>query len=215
MPAALRRLVIGDDPQAWLDAGFAVHDDQLVLGRVVVDLVGTDGGRGIRGWMLDGVVTDLDGLSAIVNPEHRRPEPQLHRNHVFAIDHVVIETDDFARTVPAFEAAGLEERRSIEFDRNGSKVRQSFFWAGRTILEMIGPAAPKADGPGRASFWGLALVSSELDDTVAFLGDRISEPRGAVQPDRQISTLRTKDLGISVPIAIMSPHISTVGLDVE
>ena len=198
-----------------MDAGFAVSEGQLVLGRVVVDLVGSDAGRGIRGWMLEGVVSNVDGLSTIVNPDHRRPEPQLHRNHVFAIDHVVIETDDFSRTVPAFEAAGLEERRSVEFDQNGTMARQSFFWAGRTILEMIGPVTPKTDGPGHASFWGLALVSSELDDTAAFLGERISEPRDAVQPDRQIATLRTRDLGISVPIAIMSPHISTVGLDME
>lgn len=134
---------------------------------------------------------------------------------MFAIDHVVLETDDFARTVPSFEAVGLDERRSVAFDRNGAAMRQSFFWAGRTILELVGPAETTSGGPGRTTFWGLALVSSELDDTVAFLGDRISEPRDAVQPNRQIATLRTNDLGISVPIAIMSPHISTVGLDVE
>jgi len=208
-------MVVGDDPQSWSDAGFTVVEDAVVLGRVVVDLVGAHGDRGILGWMLEGITADVDGLKTIVHPEHRYPSPQLHHNHVFAIDHVVIETDDPARAVQAFEAEGIQERRHAHVERNGVSMHQSFFWAGRTIVELMGPTQPPSEGLGRSSFWGLALVSAELDDTVAFLGDRLSAPRDAVQPDRRIATLRTNELGISLPIAIMSPHISTVGLEVD
>ena len=42
--------------------------------------------------------------------------------------------------------------------------------------------------------------------TVGTLGERIGTPRDAVQEGRQIATIRTKELGISVPIALMTPH---------
>ena len=88
--------------------------------------------------------------------------------------------------------------------------RQSFLWAGRVIIEVIGPLEPQASSRGddAASIWGLALVSSNLQTTAHVLDDNLSEPRDAVQPGRKIATMRTRELDISVPIVVMSPHVA-------
>jgi hypothetical protein len=52
------------------------------------------------------------------------------------------------------------------------------------------------------------LISPDLDATAAHLGDVTSAPKDAVQKGRRISTLRTRDLDISVPVAFMSPHVA-------
>ncbi len=210
MANTLQRLIIGDEPQAWRSAGFTVDDKYVVLGKTTVELVGTSGGRGILAWSLDGMAAEIDGLPTMIVPEHNRAAPQQHRNMVFAIDHVVVQTNDFGRTVPAFVDAGMDERRSRVFMAGGTERRQSFFWAGRVIVELVGPSVA-ADGPPHAEFWGLALVSANLEIASTELGGSLSEPKDAVQPGRKIATLNTRDLDISVPIAFMSPHVANLG----
>ncbi len=210
MANTLQRIIIGDEPQSWRDAGFTVDDKYVVLGKTTVELAGASGGRGIRSWSLDGVVAEIDGLATMIVPEHNRAAPQQHRNMVFASDHVVVQTNDFDRTVPAFVAAGMDERKTRSFDVGGVARRQSFFWAGRVIVELIGPAEA-TDGPAQADFWGLALVSANLEIASTELGAALSEPKDAVQPGRKIATLNTRDLDISVPIAFMSPHVANLG----
>ena len=56
---------------------------------------------------------------------------------------------------------------------------------------------------GAARFWGLALLSDDLDQTVAQLGDHASQVRAAVQSGRRIATLR-RSAGLAVPVALMS-----------
>jgi hypothetical protein len=83
--------------------------------------------------------------------------------------------------------------------------RQTFFWLGDVILELVGADEPEGDGPSKV--WGLALTCSDLDATAATLGDKCGDPKPAVQRGRRIATLRTSALGISIPIALMSPHV--------
>jgi len=210
MAHTLQRLIIGDEPDAWRTAGFTVEDDKVVLGKTILELAGSSGGRGILAWSLDGVGAEVDGLATVIVPDHYRAVPQQHRNLVFAIDHVVVRTNNFDRTVPAFVELGMDERKTQTFNVDGVERRQSFFWAGRVIVELVGPAIAE-DGPAAASFWGLALVSANLEIANNELGEALSEPKDAVQPGRKIATLKTKDLDISVPIAFMSPHVANLG----
>lgn len=210
MANTLHRLLVGDEPDAWRSAGFMVEDRSVVLGKTTVELVGTAGGRGIRAWSLDGVATEIDGLPTMIVPDHHQGAPQQHANMVFAIDHVVVETNNFDRTVPAFAAVGMDERKTRTLVLEGTERRQSFFWAGRVVVELIGPVEAEGDQVG-ASFWGLALASANLEIAANVLGGALSEPRDAVQPGRKIATLRTKALDISIPIALMSPHVANLG----
>ncbi len=210
MAHALQRLLIGDDPAAWSAAGFDVHGNTVVMGKTLIELTGGGDARGIVGWALDGVTTDIDGLPTVIVPEHRRPDPVTHPNQVFAIDHVVVASDNPARTSAAFASTGMEERKLIELNGpDGALRQQRFFWAGRVIVELMGPAEPSSDNP--ATFWGLALVSANLEIASTQMGDLLSEPRDAVQPGRKIATVRTRELDISVPIALMSPHVANLG----
>ncbi len=203
----LTELEIGDDAEAWVAAGFAVQGDAVRLGDVTLRLVGGDADRGILGWSLHGVSTAVDGLPPVATA-HLTAEPATHPNGVTTIDHLVVETDDFGRTIPELEAAGLELRRTRTFDLGDGERQQCFFWMGSVILELVGMAAPAPDASAPARFWGLALISPDLDATAEQLGDGTSPPKDAVQKGRRISTLRTRDLGISVPVALMSPHMA-------
>ncbi|MFZ4518263.1 MAG: glyoxalase [Microthrixaceae bacterium] len=212
-PRQLRALAVADDPGAWRTAGFAVDGEGRVrLGATTLLLGGT--GRGVTGWALDGVAAAVDGIAV---PDGFEVPPATtgpvgaHPNGITAIDHVVVATDDATRTVGALEAAGLELRRTREL---GGGATQSFLWAGDVILEVVSPP-PGGAGPGGtrgtagAWIWGLSLVAPDLDATAAVLGDLLGAPRPAVQAGRRIATLRTREAGISLPIAVMSPHHST------
>ena len=87
-------------------------------------------------------------------------------------------------------------------------MSQNFFWAGDVILELVGPDSgePSTDEP--TSIFGLASVAPDLAATVQFLGGLMGEPKPAVQPDRMIAGFRNKAVGISLPIAVMTPHPS-------
>jgi len=211
MARALQRLVIGDEPSAWASAGFVVDDNAVVLGKTVVELVGSSGDRGVLGWSIDGVSTDLDGLASVIVPDHQPGDPTSHPNMVFAIDHVVVSSDMPSRTAAAFEAVGIGERKRRTFaGPDGREREQRFFWAGRVIVELMGPSTPSVDRERSVAFWGLALASANLEIASSVLGDLLGDLKDAVQPGRKITTLRTRDLDISVPIALMSPHVSNL-----
>jgi hypothetical protein len=200
-------LTIADEPRSWAALGFAIDDDVCVLGSVRIRLVGP-GGKGLVGWSLRGIETaELDGLPTSSSV---RPPPSggaTHANGVVGLDHVVAITPSLERTVAALEAAGLDLRRIREEPTPAGAPRQAFFRLGAEILEVIQEPAEVAerDGPDRpAFFWGLALTTPDLGETVARLGDRAGEIRPAVQPGRSIATLR-RSAGLSLPIALMTP----------
>jgi len=204
-PHRLLSLTLGDEPDAWRRAGFTVDDSgRFLLGTTVVELTGAGGG--VTGWSIEGVDGPLDGLPAAPSPAGSTGVPDGHPNGIDRIDHVVVRTGDCDRTIAAFEAAGLDVRGGRSTTSYGAPMRQTFFWAGDVIVELVGPDAGEPTTDEATSFFGLALVSEDLDATAAQLGDLLGSPKEAVQAGRRIAGLRGKDAGISVPVAVMSPH---------
>ena len=203
---AVVEIEVADEPDAWLAAGFTLTDDRAQVGSIAIRLVGrTDDTKGIRSWSWSNLSTDgpIDGLATHVAPQPA-VTPAAHGNGSTIIDHVVVVTPDLERTVPAFEARGLDVRRTRHTDQYGPAFRQVFFRGGETIIELIGPDTP-ADGDDRAAhFYGLAFTVADLDATAAHLGDGLGAIKDAVQDGRRIATLRHKAYDISVPIALMS-----------
>ena len=210
-PHQLIAVRLGDAPAAWAAAGFAVtlHEDgtgTVRIGRTAVELSGS--GAGFEGWALDGVDAPVDGLGT-VTPWRAvaTPGATAHPNGVDRIDHVVLLTGDVPRTVAALERAGLEVRGSRQTQAVGGPALQVFVWAGDVILELVGPdeGEPTTDDP--ASVLGLALASTDLNATAVYLGDLLGTPRDAVQPGRRVATLRHKQVGMRLPLLLMSPHV--------
>jgi hypothetical protein len=207
MAAVLTELLVGDEPSAWEGAGFTVDGDHSVVGSVTIRFAGSEGGRGILGWTLAGVgeASDIDGLattSGTAPPQGGAGGP--HPNGVVALDHIVVVTPDLDRTMTTLESLGIEARRIREVGTPDAPRRQVFFWLGEPILELVGGAG--ADGEGPARFWGLACTTDDIDATATHLGERVGRVKDAVQPGRRITTLRHRELDMSVPVAFMSPH---------
>jgi hypothetical protein len=201
---------LGDEPDAWRSLGFSVDGGgRIVLSSTVLTLSARGGG--FRGWWIDGVDRDLDGLACLRPPwadePSRQPVATPHPNGIVAIDHVVIHTGDTGRTVGAFEEVGLQLRRARSTTSHGSAIRQCFLWAGDVILEVVGPAEEAPTSTAGAGLFGLAFVSEDLDRTAASLGPLLGTPRDAVQPGRRIAGLRGSERGVSLPLAVMSPHL--------
>lgn len=203
----LDELVVGDEPEAWAAAGFAVDDDGVVrVGAVRIRLAGRAGGKRIRAWSLRGIpagTTEVDGVptSPSASPP---PQPAAHPNGVVAIDHVVLLSPDLDRTTAGLEALGIALRRTREVDASqyGFPAQQRFFRVGEPLLEVIGAAEPSGDGP--AAFYGLAYTVADLDALPARFGSALGRVKDAVQPGRRIATLRHKELDLSVATAFMS-----------
>ena len=212
MSAVLTELVVGDDPESWAAAGFTVDGDSTRIGTVRLRLVGAGERRGILSWSLAGLdrpvsaVDTVDGLPTSVAPEPTPPQPPIdHPNGTVAFDHLVLLSPDLGRTTSALESLGIEPRRHRDVGSDDAPRRQVFFWIGEPVLELVGPREPSGDGPVR--FFGVACTVADIDWTKAALGDRVGRIKDAVQPGRQITTLRHRDLDMSVPIAFMSPHV--------
>lgn len=200
MPA-LRTLVIGDAPEAWEQLGFTVGRDHVWLGRVAIQLAGTDTGRGILGWTIEGVEDDIDGLRSVHEPEIGQQNFLAHDNGMFGIDRLEIVTDDLDRTSAAFESAGLRERtREVEPHENGSRSR-AVFWAGRTVIEVV----ESTTGTGEAAFGGLSVVCDDFDRTVEILGSALTPRRAASQADRYRASIVADATNVSIPIDVISP----------
>jgi hypothetical protein len=165
---ALVEVAVGDEAAAWRSVGFAVAEGGTCLvGQVRIRFTGDtgdagdtggDGDRvgGIAGWTLAGLPIeggDVDGLTTsagrptgdVVGADTAAgAATRLHPNGVARIDHLVIVTPDLDRTTAAFEAIGLEARRTREAGRGRL---QRFFRLGEVILEVVGPVERSGDGP--------------------------------------------------------------------
>jgi catechol 2,3-dioxygenase-like lactoylglutathione lyase family enzyme len=208
MAVTLDELTVADSPEPWEDCGFQVQGDVCILDDVRIRLGSEEGKRGLASWSLRGLESiELDGLPTDRSDRPPPAEAPTHPNGVTSLDHVVAISSDLDRTVAALEAAGLDLRRVREEPTPAGAPRQAFFRLGSTILEVVQEppeATERAGGDRPAFFWGLAFTAPDLERTVAFLGDRVSEIRDAVQPGRQIATLR-RSAGLSVPVALITP----------
>lgn len=208
MAVTIDELRVWEKPEAWSACGFTADGDCCVVGSTRIRLVEGEGRRGIESWALRGLdSSDLDGLPTIRGDRAPPDEAPAHPNGVTGLDHVVAISSDLDRTVTALTAAGLDLRRVREEPTPAGAPRQAFFRLGGVILEVVQepPEATERSGGDRpAFFWGLAFVTPDLEQTVAFLGDRVSDVRDAVQPGRRIATVR-RSAGLSVPIALMTP----------
>ena len=126
----------------------------------------------------------------------------MHPNGVIAIDHVVLLSPDLHRTVAALAAVGVAPRRERDGELGGRQVRQIFFRFGEVIIEAVG--TPGTASPGPSALWGITYVVADIDATTSFFGDRTSPVKDAVQPGRRITTLRHRELGMSVRSAMIS-----------
>ena len=208
MAVTIDEVLVGDPPEAWAAAGFAVDPDGTCrIGTVRVRLVGRDGGKRILGWSLRGAPAarladgTLDGLPT-TGSDAPLAEPASHPNGAAYIDHVVLLTPDLARTIATLGSVGLEPRGERDTDTYGAPMRQVFFRLGEVILELIGQ--PGTVGDGDPGFFGVAITVDDLDALALQLGDHLGAIKDAVQPGRRIATLRHRDLGMSVATALMS-----------
>lgn len=206
-PLTIDELLVADPSEAWRAAGFEVEGDLCVVGAVRLRL--GNAGRGIVGWSVRGTATlDLDGLptTASTDPPPPPASAEPHPNGTIAIDHVVAFTPDLDRTTATLRATGLDLRRIREEPTPGGAPRQAFFRMGDVILEVV--QAPEGtriaeDPSGPARLWGISFLVEDLERTVSTLGDLLGEPRAAVQPGREIATLR-KEAGLGPAVAFMT-----------
>jgi catechol 2,3-dioxygenase-like lactoylglutathione lyase family enzyme len=208
VPVEVAEVVVADAADTWRSAGFEIDGAECEVGQVRIRLAGGGAGRGLVSWTLRGPVRDeLDGLPN-EHSDSAPPSGSTHPNGVFAVDHVVAFTPDLDRTVASLRSAGLDFRRLREEPTSAGAPRQAFFRVGDPVLEVI--QAPNdspvmADRAAPARFYGLAFLVRDLDTTKAVLGERLGDPRDAVQPGRRIATLR-RSAGLTVPVAFMTPR---------
>ena len=219
-PLQLELLRLGDTAAAWSAAGFFVSAEGTVtLGQTIIQCTGQ--GEPFQGWQIQGIGSgssisehsSIDGLTLLpasdTGPLLNEVASQPHPNGITSIDHIVVSTGDSQRSIAAFESAGFEVRGSRSTSSYGSPMRQTFFWAGDVIVELMGPDHGEAASESPAQIFGLALVAADLDSTAAALGELLGTAKAAVQTGRQIARLRTNSVGIGLPIAVMSPHLSS------
>lgn len=203
------QLMVGDTSQAWAEAGFLVTpENSCQVGGVRIQLLGSDQRRGILGWSLgglssalaefDGIATSTSGSQPIAHGEY-----PTHLNGVIGIDHVVALSPNLSRTLEEFAALGIEPR--LQRDVGGKNaMRQVFYRLGEVVVEVIG--APEQTNEGPTELWGITYVVADIAASARFFGDKTGRVKDAVQPGRQITTLRHRELGISVPTALITPR---------
>ena len=207
----LKSLKISTSSASWNSAGFHITEvkskiSACVLNDVLLEFDNEPSEQGIYAIGTENIDGDIDGLKFFIESTEVK-ETHLdsrHPNFVTRIDHLVVTTSDCDRTTKAFEEAGIEVRRVRNFSLGATGMRQTFFWLGDVILELVGPEVKSDDE--LTKIWGLALISEEIEKTVDFLGDFATPLKPAVQPGRLITTIKTKVLGIDDALAIMTPH---------
>ncbi|BDX30439.1 hypothetical protein TUM20985_09860 [Mycobacterium antarcticum] len=199
---------VADPADGWTRAGFAVGAGATCrVGGVDIRLVGRGRGSGILGWSLRGLppnVRDLDGVPT-TDPVGVPAPAVTHPNGVVAIDHVVLLSPDLGRTLEALATVGGEPRRERAGELGGRSIRQIFYRFGEVIVEVVG--SPNSADEGPSTLWGITYTVVDIDATASFFGDHAAPVKDAVQPGRRITTLRHRELGMSVRTAMISAPI--------
>jgi hypothetical protein len=204
-------ITLAGGPEPWVALGFLATGEGCQIGGVRMRFAGSsaDAAAGILDWSLRELAgAELDGLPTRSSQRPAAPAAPVHPNGVSAVDHVVAMTPDLDRTVAALQAAGLDLRRVREQPTPAGAPRQAFFRLGHEILEVVQEppeAVERRGGSGRpAQFWGLALLTEDIERTAAAFAPHAGEVRPAVQAGRRIATVR-RSAGLPVPVALMSP----------
>lgn len=211
----LAALIVGGEISPWKSLGFDIDHGSFRIADVSVRVTGGD--AGLVGWQFTSDRTghvDVDGISTDLVPAAPTAEQRsrLGVAGVVGLDHVVVNTDDPARTCAAIELElGLPVRRVREL---GKGVTQTFHKAENTVIEVV--SGPHIEHRG-ARLWGMVASLDDIEgfvaDVVSRLGDAVvTPPKAAVQPGRKISTVRP-DAGLGVPFALMSPHVPAAHTD--
>lgn len=207
MTVTVAEFEVADPPDAWTRAGFTVDADAVCrVGGVRIRLVGRERGSGIVGWSLRDLpsaagIDDLDGI-ATTHSTADPAQPATHPNGATAVDHVVLMSPNLDRTVASLATVGVEPRRERDTELGGRPMRQIFFRFGEVIVEVVGSPETASEGP--TALWGITYVVTDIEATAAFFGARTGPVKAAVQHGRRITTLRHRDLGMSVPTAMIS-----------
>lgn len=199
-------LLIADRPRAWTSAGFSLDPGGVCrVGDVRLRLLGEDAGSGLTGWTLRDLPAGLSDIDGVPTARSDAPpaDPMQHANGVKSIDHVVLLSPDVDRTVAALAALDLHPRRERADKLGGLPVRQVFYRLGSVVLEVVGPR--RTTKPGPSSLWGITFTVADIDATAERLGERATPVKDAVQPGRRITTVRHRDFGMSVRVAMISP----------
>lgn len=146
--------------------------------------------------------SDVNPAAASTSTYVPRAAPAEHPNGVTAIDHVVLLSPDPDRTVAVMAAVGERPRRERRGELGGQPIRQIFFRLGEVVVEVVG--APAAAGDGPSTLWGITYVTADIDATAEFFGEHTAAVKPAVQPGRRITTVRHRELDISVRTAMIS-----------
>jgi hypothetical protein len=208
----LAEITVGGTSDAWSQIGLSVHENVAQVADVLIRIdgsnnavtscsfvVGTSEGGNSTRRSIDGLPIQL--LASV--PSSPFGSQHVHPDIRFTgIDHVVITTDDLGRTSAEIERVlGVACARTRDA---GHSVTQAFHKLDNTILELV--TGPHVKHVG-AQWWGFVLTVDDIDSWWSDVGDSVaSAPRDAVQPGRRISTIRS-DVGLGVPIAVMSPHV--------
>ena len=196
MKPQIEQLTIGGDPAAWRRAGFTVGPEGTRVGAVRLHFAP---GEGILGWRLTGRAAEIDGLPVALAGVGQAVGA-AHPNGVTHIDHLVLFTPELERTTRTLENAGIGRRRVREVETDDGLLRQGFFRLGEVILEAV--EHPRVEA-GPARFWGITFAVEDLDAAAELLGEWLGSIRDAVQPGRQIATIRgSAELGL--PVALIS-----------
>jgi hypothetical protein len=209
MPVTIDEVVLGAAPELWTELGFRVDGHVCDVGAVRFRL-DPEARRALTAWSLRGIeTTELDGLATSISSSEPREPAAPHPNGVTGVDHVVVFSPDLDRTVAVLQGAGFDLRRIREEPTPAGAPRQAFFRLGDVILECVQLAqTPDLDPSRNSRLWGLALGIEDMDHTARLLGDKLGEPRPAVQEGRMIATLRRSEADSSVPLAFMTPDAS-------
>lgn len=217
---SLIELDLPGSPTTWSDLGFVVVDDRITLDNLVL-VVGSPEPRlaldpvpdGVGDWLglpvrpisgqRHGGQTSADeaGTTSATSATTATP------NRITGVDHIVIMTPEERSTVESIAMLGWEIRRERLSTIAGVDAVQRFVWAGAVLLEIVTPVARNQESdeePVAAQVWGVSFASSDLDETVSFLGPRSGPPRAAVQPGRRIATLQRGVVDHRLHVAIMT-----------
>jgi hypothetical protein len=209
---------VGAQPQEWARAGVSIANRSGKVGDVCLELE-----PHLQGFVrcefalpnnnttssdLTSVDDTIDGaLVRLLSEDPRSSHGSSSRDvstsswNFLGVDHVVITTDDLSRTSDEIERV-LNVACARVRDA-GNNVTQGFHKLENTIIEVVSGPQVKHTG---ARWWGFVLTVDDIDSWCSSVGsDVASSPRQAVQPGRQIATVRSAvDLGAA--IAVMSPH---------